>query len=199
MKIGVLGGTFDPVHRGHILIAEEARDALGLSEVLIVPSGQPVFKSNYKVTSAEHRLAMLRLAVAGIPWIKVSTMEIERAGPSYTVDTVTELRERPESSSEIYFIIGWDSLAYFPEWREPERIINVCILAAVPRPGFDCPDIRALEKKVPGISSRVVFLEKPLTDISSTDIREKASRGEPIVDLVPGPVADYIKEHKLYE
>ncbi len=199
MKIGVLGGTFDPVHRGHILIAEAARDALVLSEVIAIPPGRPMLKPNERVASAEHRLAMLRLAVAGIPWIKVSTMEIERPGPSYTVDTVAGLRERQGSSGDIYFIIGWDSLAHFPEWREPERIISMCVLAAVPRPGFARPDIRALEKNVPGITDRVVFLDKPLTDISSTDIREKASKGESIIDLVPGPVADYIKEHKLYE
>jgi nicotinate-nucleotide adenylyltransferase len=199
MKIGVLGGTFDPVHRGHILIAEEARGALALSEVLAMPAGRPMLKANERITPIEHRLAMLHLAVAGIPWIKVSTMEIERPGPSYTVDTVTELWGRLGSSGEIYFIIGWDSLAHFPDWREPGRIIKMCKLAAVPRPGVVRPDIRTMEKSVPGISNRVVFLDGPITDISSTVIREKASRGESIDDLVPGPVADYIREYKLYE
>ena len=199
MKIGVLGGTFDPVHRGHILIAEEAREALGLSEVLAMPAGRPMMKLNEHVATAEHRLAMLRLAVDGIPWIKASTMEIERPGPSYTAETVTALREGLVTDDEIYFIIGWDNLEHFPEWREPERIISKCKLAAVPRPGFTRPDIRALEKCVPGITDRLVLLDKPLTDISSTDIREKAAKGEFIGDLVPDPVADYIKEHKLYE
>jgi len=198
MKIGVLGGTFDPVHRGHIMMAEEARDALSLTEVLMVPAGQPMIKVNDRITPAEHRLAMLRLAVAGIPRIRVSTMEIERLGPSYTVDTIAGLREKRGAGDDIYFIIGWDSLEHFDEWREPERILSMCFLAAVPRPGFPRPDTRALENSVPDISNRVVFLDKPLADISSTAIREKAAKGESIVDLVPGPVADYIKEQKLY-
>jgi len=198
MKIGVLGGTFDPVHRGHILVAEAARDALSLSEVLVVPTGQPILKADERVTPAIHRLAMLRLAVAGIPWIKVSAMEIERNGPSYTVDTIAVLRKQRGDADDIYFIIGWDGLERFPEWREPERILSMCFIAAVPRPGFPRPDIRSMEKSVPGITKRLVFLDKPLTDINSTAIREKAAKGESIDNLVPGPVADYINEHKLY-
>ncbi len=198
MKIGVLGGTFDPVHRGHIMIAEEAKDALSLSEVLMVPAGQPMFKANERITSAEHRLAMLRLAVAGRPHMKVSTVEIERPGPSYTVDTVAELKGQLGDGDDIYFIIGWDSLEQFHEWREPARILSMCCLAAVPRPGWPRPDTQALEARVPGISGRVVFLDKPQVDISASDIRDLAAKGESIDRLVPGPVADYIKENKLY-
>ena len=198
MKIGVLGGTFDPVHRGHIMAAEEARGTLGLSEVLVMPAGRPMLKANEQITPPEHRLAMLRLAVDGIPWIKVSTMEIERPGPSYTADTMTALREQRGSGDDIYFIIGWDSLEHLPEWREPQRIISACFLAAVPRPGISRPDVRALEKRLPGITERVVFLDKPLVDISSSSVREKAAQGDPIDEIVPGPVADYIKKHKLY-
>ncbi len=198
MKTGVLGGTFDPVHRGHIMMAEEARDALSLSEVLLVPAGQPMLKVNDRITSAEHRLAMLRLAVAGRQNLKVSTMEIERPGPSFTVDTVAGLSEQHGGRDEIYFILGWDSLEQFPEWRDPARLIGMCFLAAMPRPGWPRPDLEALEADVPGISERVVFLEKPQVDISASAIREMAARGESIDHLVPGPVADYIKEHKLY-
>ena len=198
MRTGVLGGTFDPVHRGHILVAEAARDALSLSEVLVVPTGQPMLKANKRITAVEHRLAMLRLAVAGIPWIKVSNMEIERHGPSYTVDTIAVLRKQRGAGDDIYFIIGWDGLEHFIEWREPERVISMCFMAVVPRPGFTRPDICTLENRLPGITDRVVFLDKPLTDINSTAIREKAAKGESIDNLVPGPVADYIKEHKLY-
>lgn len=198
MKIGVLGGTFDPVHQGHIMMAEEAIDALSLSEVLMVPAGQPVSKVNDRITSAEHRLAMLRLAVAGRQNLKVSTMEIERPGPSFTVDTVAGLSEQRGGRDEIYFILGWDSLEQLSEWREPARLISMCFLVAVPRPGCPRPDLEALEAGVPGISRRVVFLEKPRVDISASAIREMAARGLSIDHLVPGPVAAYIKEHKLY-
>jgi nicotinate-nucleotide adenylyltransferase len=182
MKIGVLGGTFDPVHLGHIMMAEEARKSLGLSEVLLVPAGQPMTRSNERITSVEHRLRMLRLA----------------AGPSFTVDTITELRRKYGGKDEIFFILGWDSLAQLPIWREPARIVKMCILVAVPRPGWPQPSLKALEKDIPGIAKRVVFLEKPRVDISATAIREKVAGGESIDHLVPGPVADYIKKHGLY-
>lgn len=198
MKIGVLGGTFDPVHRGHILMAEEAKNALSLSEVLMVPAGQPVYKINKNIASAEHRLAMLRLAVAGRPYLKVSTIEIEHPGPSYTVDTIAGLRKQYGVGDEIYFILGWDSLAQLPEWREPARLVSLCFLVAVPRPGRPRPDLNSMEASLPGISRRVVFLEKPQVDISASAIRVMAARGESIAQLVPGPVAEYIKKNKLY-
>jgi len=198
MKIGVLGGTFDPVHRGHIMMAEEAREALSLSEVLLVPAGQPMLKVSERITSAAHRLAMLCLAVAGKQNLKVFAVEIDRPGPSYTVDTIAGLRNQYGGEDELYFILGWDSLEQLPEWHEPARIISLCFLAAVPRPGWSRPDLKALEADVPGISERVVFLEKPLVDISASAIRGMVARREPIDHLVPGPVVDYIKEHKLY-
>ena len=198
MKIGVLGGTFDPVHLGHIKMAEEARDSLGLGEVIIVPAGQPMSKSTERITPAKHRVEMLRLAVAGRPQLKVSSIEIERPGPSYTVDTIAALKKQYGSQAEIYFILGWDSLAQFADWREPERIIEMCYLAAVPRPGWPRPSLEDLEKDIPGISKKVVFIDKPRLNISASGIREMAARGESIDRLVPGPVADYIKKHKLY-
>jgi nicotinate-nucleotide adenylyltransferase len=198
MKIGVLGGTFDPVHRGHIKVAEAARDRLSLDRLLMVPAGRPPFKGDEPVTPAEHRLAMLRLAVPGMPGIEVSTIEMERPGPSYTVDTIAALRERYGGDDEIYFIIGWDSLAQFPEWRESERILDMCVLIAVPRPGRAQPDVTALEAALPGISGRLVFLDGPRVDVSASEVREKVASGKSIERLVPGPVADYIKVHGLY-
>lgn len=198
MKIGVLGGTFDPVHLGHLLIAEEARVTLDLSEILLVPAGQPLLKPAHPITPAEHRLQMLLLAIADIPHFKVSTIEIERPGASYTVDTIAELRGMYGSEDEIFLILGWDSLAQLPEWREPSRIIKMCYLVAVPRPGCQRPAIAALEASIPGISQRVVFLEKPQIDISASAIRELVARGAPIAHLVPETVAEYIKQHKLY-
>jgi nicotinate-nucleotide adenylyltransferase len=198
MKIGVLGGTFDPVHLGHIAMAEEARDTLGLTEVMIVPAGQPISKSADRITPTEQRIEMLRLAVDGRPHLKVSYMEIERAGPSYTVDTIAELKKRYGGKDEIYFILGWDSLTQMADWREPGRIIEMCYLAAVPRPGWQRPSLEALEKTIQGITKKVVFMDKPRLDISATVIREKVARGETIDGLVHGPVAEYIKKHKLY-
>lgn len=198
MKIGVLGGTFDPVHIGHLMMAEEARASLNLAEILLVPAGQPLLKLDYPVTPAEHRLQMLRLAIAGRPYFKVSTVEIERPGPSYTVGTIAELRVQYGSEDEIFFILGWDSLAQLPGWREPSRLIKMCYLVAVPRPGFQRPDLKALEDLIPGISERVMLLDKPQIDISASAIRALAARGLPLRHLVPEPVEEYIRQHKLY-
>jgi nicotinate-nucleotide adenylyltransferase len=198
-RIGVLGGTFDPVHLGHIAMAGSAIEALGLVKVILVPAGLPMSKVNRRVTPADDRLEMLRLAVKDRPGLMVSTIEIERPGPSYTVDTLTALRGQMGDAAELYFILGWDSLSQLPEWRGPDRLIKMCRLAAVPRPGCPRPDMELLESRIPGISKRVIFLEKPFLDISATQIKEMASRGEKINHLVPGPVAVYIEKHKLYK
>jgi nicotinate-nucleotide adenylyltransferase len=199
MKLGVLGGTFDPVHRGHLAMAGEARESLGLDKVLMVPAGRPVSVKKASLTGAQHRLAMLRLAVADEPHLEVSTIETDRPGPSYTVDTMAALRERYGTAAEIYFILGDDSLAQLPAWHEPRRLIKLCRLAAVPRPGYPRPDLEALEAKLPGIAARVTLLTGPHLDISATDIRARAARGESIADLVPEPVAVYIKMQELYQ
>jgi GTP-binding protein len=196
-KIGILGGTFDPVHLGHLMIAEEAKTALELSEVLLIPAGQPMSRPNENVTPAKHRLAMLQLAVEGSPYLKVSTVEIERQGPSYTVDTIEQIRKK-SGGDEIYFILGWDSLAQLPDWHEPSKIINLCTLVVVPRPGYAKPSLKTLEGVLPGISQNVIFLDKPRVDISATTIRDLAAQGESIDHLVPEAVARYIKKHKLY-
>jgi nicotinate-nucleotide adenylyltransferase len=186
------------VHLGHIGMAEEARDALRLEKVLLVPAGRPMTKVDRAVTPAGHRIDMLRLAVKDRPGLEVSTTEIERIGPSYTVDTVNALRRRLGGGAEIYFILGRDSLSQLPEWRDPARLIRICRLVAVPRPGFPHPDMAALERVIPGISQNVIFLDKPYLDISATEIKKMVARGEKIDRLVSGPVADYIGKHKLY-
>lgn len=198
VKIGVLGGTFDPVHLGHIEMAEEARKALDLAEVIFVPAGQPVGKTGGSVTPALQRVEMLRLALMGKPHFKMSYMEVERPGPSYTIDTIDAMKKRHGGKADIYFILGWDSLAQLPDWREPARIVAMCHLVAVPRPGYPRPDVKALEKSIPGISRKLFFIDKPNLDISATMIREKVVRREAIDQLVPGLVADYIKKHRLY-
>jgi nicotinate-nucleotide adenylyltransferase len=198
MKIGVLGGTFDPVHLGHLAMAEEVKEALGLEEVLMVPAGQPVLKTPQRVSPAEHRLKMLRLAAADTPHLKVSTIEMERPGPSYTADTLDGLKKQYGNAVEIYFILGWDSLSQLPEWHEPGKIIEKCYLVAVPRPGFPRPRLKDLEREIPGITRKVVMMNRPRRDISASEIREMAARGKSIDKLLPGPVAEYIKKNRLY-
>ncbi len=197
-KVGILGGTFDPVHLGHIMVAEAAKTALELNEVILVPAGQPMSRPNENVTPAKHRLAMLQLAAEGSPYLKVSSMEIERKGPSYTADTIAALKKKSGGGNELYFILGWDSLAQLPDWHEPSKIISLCTLVAVPRPGYAKPSLKALEGVLPGISQKVIFLEKPSVDISATEVRKLAVKGESIDHLVPEAVAQYIKKNKLY-
>ncbi len=199
MKQGILGGTFDPVHLGHLALAGAARDELRLDGVVFVPAGRPVFKTERPVTAAAHRLAMLELAVAGHEGFTISTLELERPGPSYSVDTVAALLGEMAAGDELYFIIGADGLAGLPRWHQPQRLLSMCRLAAAPRPGFAAGDLAALERRLPGITARVVWLKGPDMDISASDIRRRAARGETLGGLVPAPVADYIKEHKLYQ
>ncbi len=198
MNIGVLGGTFDPIHNGHIIVAEETRAWLDLAEVLFVPAGQPWLKEDSPILAAEHRVQMIRLAIAEQPYFKLSTMEIDRAGPSYTVDTITELQAQLGAGDELFFILGWDSLAQLPLWKEPSRLIKACRLVAVPRPGYSLPDLKFMEPKVPGLSQRVILLDKPEVDIDATEIRNRVAQGLPIGHLVPEPVDEYIRQHKLY-
>jgi nicotinate-nucleotide adenylyltransferase len=198
MNIGVLGGTFDPVHNGHLIVAEEVKTRLNLAEIIFVPAGQPWLKAAKPISPAEHRLQMLRLAIADKPYFKLSSIEIERTGPSYTVDTITELRDKFGSEDELFFILGWDSLAELPQWREPSRLIKMCYLVAVPRPGYPRPKLKTLEVIIRGLSQRVMLMKKPEIDISASAIRERVARGLSIRHLVPEPVNRYIKEHKLY-
>jgi len=198
MNIGVLGGTFDPVHNGHLIVAGEVMAGLGLAVVIFVPAGQPWLKADWPVTPAEHRLQMLRLALADKPDFKISTLEIERAGPSYTVDTMAELRGQVGSDDELFFILGRDNLAQLPQWQEPSRLMEMCYLVAVNRPGTPRPRLKSLEKSLPGISGRVMLLERPEIDISASDIRERVARGLSVRHLVPEPVNRYIKENGLY-
>ena len=197
MKIGVFGGTFDPIHNGHLAIAEEVRTQLTLAEVWFVPTGKPWMKAGRTITPWEQRLQMAELAVAGKTYFKVSNLEASRPGPSYTIDTITELKAQFKGA-ELYFIMGLDSLESLPLWKEAARLITLCRLVAVPRPGVTPPDLKEMEKALPGIKKNLVVLEKPNLDISATEIRAKVARGESIARLVPLKVTEYIKKNKLY-
>ena len=198
MNIGVMGGTFDPIHKGHLIVAEEVRARLNLAEILFVPAGQPWLKANSPIAAAEHRIQMVRLAIADKPYCKLSTMEIERAGPSYTVDTIAELQGQLGAGDKLFFILGWENLAELPQWHEPSRLIKMCYLVAVPRPGYPAPDLNSLEADIPGLSHRVILLDTPQIDISASAIRNRVAHGLSISHLVPEPVERYIKEQRLY-
>ena len=198
MNIGILGGTFDPIHVGHLVVADEVMSRLCLAEVLFVPAGQPWLKAGIRVLSAEHRMQMVRLAIAGKPHFKLSTIEVERPGPTYTVDTVVELGRRFSDEDELFLIMGWDNLAELSHWHQPERLISMCRLIVVPRVGYKIPDLGSLYEAIPGLSQRVIMLDKPEIDISASVIRERAKKGLSISHLVPETVARYIREQGLY-
>ena len=198
MKLGVLGGTFDPIHNGHLAVADEVRRRLKLDEILFVPAGRPWLKAGKPLTEAEYRMETVRLAIADRAYCKLSSMEIDREGPSYTVDTMSELKAQLGDEDELFFILGWDSLTELPEWREPERIIRLCQLVAVPRPGYPRPDLKVLERSIPGLIERVTVLGRPEVDIDASGIRERVARGQSISRLVPEAVERYIREKGLY-
>jgi len=198
MNIGVMGGTFDPIHLAHLAVAGEARARLNMAEILFVPAGQPWLKTDTPISAAEHRVQMVRLAIADKPYFKLSTVEIERPGPSYTVDTIAELKGKLDAGDELFFILGWDNLAELPQWREPARLVGMCQLVVAPRPGYSAYDLKSLEAAIPGLSQRVTIMEKPEMNISASEIKERVARGLSIRHLVPEPVERYIKEHRLY-
>ncbi len=200
MNIGVLGGTFDPIHMGHLIIAEEVRARLYLDEVLFVPAGQPWLKLNNAnvISPAEHRVEMVRLAIADEPCFKLSTMEIERPGPSYTVDTMAELDSQIGDGDKLFFILGWDNLIQLPQWYQPSLLVKLCRLVPLRRVGYPTPDLDSLEAAVPGLSQSLVMLDTPQIEISSSEIRARVARGLSIHQLVPEAVERYIIEHKLY-
>jgi nicotinate-nucleotide adenylyltransferase len=198
MNIGVFGGTFDPIHTGHVVIAEEARLRLGLSQVVFIPAGDPWLKHDRVISPITHRLEMIKLAIGSNPHFKVSTVDLYRAGPSYSVDTLTDLNHELGETASFYLILGLDTMAQFAEWREPQRIIEMCRLVAAKRPGATELDVAALERRVPGISRRLILLDNPEIGTSSSEVRERVAKGLSIRNLVPDAVERYIREHGLY-
>jgi len=198
MKVGILGGTFDPVHIGHLIIAEGIRVELGLEKVLFVPAGQPWLKLQHTITPVGYRVEMLRLAILPNLHFELSDVEVERSGPSYTIDTMVELRNRLGAQADLFFILGCDALAQFPEWKEPSKLIQLCKLVVVPRANLALPDLEGVEHRIPGITDRVSYVATPIIDISSSQIRERVARGLSIRHLVPDKVEEYIAQRRLY-
>jgi nicotinate-nucleotide adenylyltransferase len=195
-RIGVLGGTFDPIHYGHLVIAEEAHSRLDLREVLIVPARIPPHKRGKRITSEEHRVAMVRLAIASNPHFRLHTIDLDRDGPSHTSDTLALLHA--ETGAELYFIIGEDSLLDMPRWHQPARILAQCRLVVMSRPGYPEPDLQVLEPIRHEAVRESIVVRAPQLEISSTELRERVARGQPIRYQAPEAVEEYIYQHGLY-
>ena len=199
MKIGVMGGTFDPIHIGHLAVAEEARRLLSLSKVIFMPAGHPYFKDGTVITPAQDRVRMLELTLIGQPDYALSRLEVERQGPSYAVDSIAKIKAQMDPMDEVFFIMGWDSVMSLPLWYEADRLIRLCRIVAAPRPGYPQPDLLSLALDLPGITERVIVMERPLIDISASLIREKVRRGLSIDGMVLPDVSVYIREKGLYQ
>jgi nicotinate-nucleotide adenylyltransferase len=194
MRVGLMGGTFDPVHVGHLWIAEAARVEFSLDRVIWIPAGDPPHK-DAAVAPQEHRYAMVVLATATNPQFEVSRLELERVGPSYSLYTIEHFREQ-FPGSEPYFIIGADAILELLTWHRHEDVVRACRFAAVTRPGYDLDRLRAalpLE-----YLDRIDFLTPPGIDLSSTEIRDRVRSGSAIRYLVPEPVESYLRKHGLY-
>jgi len=197
-RVGVLGGTFDPPHIGHLWLATLAADELGLDRVLFVPAAQPPHKRRRRVTAAAHRLLMTRLAIATDPLFELSGIEMERPGPSYTVDTMEELQRAYGDSASMFLVMAADSLAQIDTWREPERILAMAEWAVGPRPGSAAPSTDWLRERFGASASRIHLLDGPGLAVSATQIRERVAAGRAIRYLVPRAVEELILDQRLY-
>ena len=196
MKLGVLGGTFDPVHIAHLLLAQRAYEQLGLDRVLWLPAGDPWRKADRVVSPTEHRLAMVRLAIRGNPAFQVCSLELEREGATYSVETLVALGQE-YAGSELVFLLGRDALEDLPNWHKPERLVQLAKLAVAFRRGEQLTPEK-LERLLPGLAARVVWIEMPRLDISGTELRLRAAAGDSLRYLVPEGVEAYIREQGLY-
>jgi len=191
LKLGVLGGTFDPIHFGHLRIAEAARKIIGLDKVVFIPTGIPWLKAGTKITDANHRMEMVRLAIKPNKFFSVSSIDVDRLGNTYTRDTLVELKKELPTSTQIFFIIGSDSFNSFSKWKEPEEILRLANLVVIKRPGH-------LWQQFNKIQDNVIFVEGPIVNISGTEIRSRAADGNLLEEMIPKSVEDYIYQNNLY-
>ena len=197
MRLGLYGGSFDPVHYGHLLLAECCRETLRLDEVWLIPAATPPHKQTQQRAAAKHRLQMIELALAGHEQIRASPVEIDRGGPSYTVDTLRALHGSREGD-DLTFIVGGDMASSLPAWREPEAVLELARLAVAEREEHRRQEIAERLGGLRGARERVVFFTMPRLDISSSDIRRRVAEGRPVRWLVPGEVCDEIERRGLY-
>ena len=194
---GVFGGTFDPIHLAHLAVAEAARDTFGLRRVLFVPAAQPPHKPGRDISPVEHRLAMVESAVAGNPAFEVSRIEVDRAGPSYTVDTLTALCEA-DPGDHLALILSAESYSELSTWHEPRRILELADLIVAPRVGYADADPDLVPRQFPEAPAAIAFMDGPQIRLSASEIRQRAADGRSVRYLVPDAVAAYIGDHGLY-
>jgi nicotinate-nucleotide adenylyltransferase len=192
----VLGGTFDPPHVGHLVLADRAREQLDLARILWVPAGDPWRKAGRALSAAEHRAAMVSLAIEGEPAFELSRAEIEREGPTYSVDTLRALHGQ-YPGAELVFLLGADALRDLPHWHEPAELIELARLGVAAR-GDDLMSTSDIEGLLPGLAEHVLWVDMPRLDISSTELRERAAAGKSLRYLVPHAVETYIRKQGLY-
>ncbi len=192
MKIAIMGGTFNPIHYAHLLSAEQVREGLGYDKILFVPAARPPHKSQPDMVSAEHRYQMVLLATADNPYFEVSRIELDRAGPSYTIQTIKTLRHLYGKTTELAWIIGADSLIEYKIWKNFDEVLEQCTMIVTTRPNYD------LERVPSDVRSRVTTLRINEFDMSATEIRERVRSNSSIRYLVPEEVAAYINKHQLY-
>jgi len=195
---GIFGGTFDPIHVAHLAVAEAARDAFGLRRVLFIPAAQPPHKPGRDISPVEDRLAMVEAAVEGNPAFEISRLEIERSGPSYTVDTLTALCEAAPGD-RLALILSAESYSEFGSWHEPRRILDLAALVVAPRVGYADADPDLIARQFPEARATVAFMDGPRIRLSASEIRQRAADGRSVRYLVPDAVAAYIGDHDLYQ
>ena len=198
MKLGVLGGTFDPIHLGHLAAAEAARSALALDRVLFVPAGDPWLKAGATISAGEHRLAMVRAAIEGVDAYEASTVEVDRPGPTYTEVTLAQLQETYGPATELHFIVGADTVNDLARWHAPAEVLARCTLVVMGRPAQGELDLQSLDRIANGSAERAVAVDLDM-EVSATEIRRRAAAGESLAGLVPDAVERYIREHQLYK
>ncbi len=200
-RIGLFGGSFDPVHLAHLILAERAREECELDRVIFMPARQPPHKQRSALAPAADRLQMLRLAIADNPFFELSTLEFERQEPSYTLLTVRRLRQTLGSDSILFLMLGSDSIHDLPNWWRPDELIREVELICLPRPGFALDDLSALEERFGAAAPdriRRSVIGAPMLAVSSTEVRQRAREGRSIRYLVPEPIREYILARRLY-
>jgi len=198
MRLGILGGTFDPIHYGHLQLAETCRDELCLDEIRLMPAGNPPHKSERTITDGHARADMAELAVSGYPEYTVNRRELRREGPSFTVETLQELHDEIPDAT-LFFLMGADSLADLATWREPERIAELATIVAVNRPGHPLPDVDRLEEWLGSVvGPRIRLVSHSGNDLSASELRNRIREDRSIRFLTPRAVEAYLHEHKLY-
>jgi nicotinate-nucleotide adenylyltransferase len=197
MRLGILGGTFDPPHHGHLLIARAAKAQLRLDRVLFAPAGVQPLKQDQRLSPAAARADMVERAIAGEPGFELSRIDVDRPGPHYSVELL-RIASGLYPGAALWFIMGEDSLSDLLRWRDPQRLIELARLAVLQRPGYE-PDWAALEAALPELRARIDWIDAPPIDIAASDIQRRARRGESIAGLVPPAVAAYIDANHLYK